>query len=282
MRAFSVCCALLVLVVFVPTAQAHHPGHAASSRGSGQYSPFLLGSGGPKTRLTYTFDWSHLDNSAGDVYLNQIEGEYSIVDGFSVLLRVPILSLQFNFRPSKTGIGDIAFGIKGRLFQDDKHSLMLGNDVSFPTGNRNNGTGSGAVITSPYLAYQYDFGFLQAYGSVGTSFELDNNPEPSLLPSAGVSIPLLKQGIPLTAFVSLRGQILFADETFQRGSSKVYLMPGLIIYPLENKRLSLVVSGTVSIIDTLKVKSGVTLNNDSLALSQDILAGATLQINYSF
>lgn len=273
---------LLSLVVNVSTVAAHHPAHAVSLRATGSYNPFLRGEGGLNNRVNYTFDWSHLDNGAGDLFLNQVEGEYAIVDWFSVLLRIPVVSLQMNFRPSKTGLGDVAFGLKGRVLQEGEHQLILGSDFSFPTGNRNDGTGAGAVIAAPFLAYQYDFGPVQVYSSMGTGFELDNNPELTLLPEAGIAVPIVRQGIPVSAFVSLRGQVFLGDETFTQGSSKVYAVPGLIIYPLGPDGLSLMLSGTFSVVDTLEVTPGEILSNDSLALTQDVLVGATFQINYSF
>lgn len=273
---------LMLLLMVAGSVSAHHSGPTVSPQASGNYHPYLLGSGGPKKSLTYTFNWSHLDNGAGDVFLNQIEGEYAIFDWFSVLLRIPILSLQLNFRPDKTGIGDVAIGMKGRVLHSNGHSLMLGSDFTFPTGNRNAGTGSGEVAMSPYVAYQYDFGLVQVFSSLGTAFQFNSNPEPALAGTIGLSVPVLQEPVGVTLFTSLQTQTFLADETFTRGSSKVYVVPGLMIKPIQGYELSFVLSGTLSIIDTLAVKSSLVLRNDSLALTQDILMGATLQVNYSF
>ena len=279
--AWALLCALL-LSLGAPTVHAHHPGHVVSLRSGGSYNPFLQGRGGPNKRLSYLFDWSHLDNSAGDLFLNQLEGEYAIWDWFSFRVWVPMVSLQLNFRPSRTGLGDVGLGFKGRLLEQSGHRLLLGLDNTFPSGDREAGTGAGSVVMSPYLAYEYDAEWLQVFTSTGISVALDNDPEPTLLPNAGIAVPILRSGVPLSAFLSLQGQVFFADESFTPGSAKAFLVPGLIVYPMANKRLSIALSGKVSVIDTLSVRDGLVLEASNLALAKDVLAGVTLQINYSF
>ncbi len=273
---------ILACSVFASMSWAHHPGHAVSVQSSGQFNPYVQGNGLPRKSLTYSFDWSHLDNGAGYVLLNQVEGEYAVLDRLSVLLRIPVLSLQMNFRPDKTGLGDISAGVKGVLWQDAGHSLLLGSDFSFPTGDQANGTGAGSVGMSSYLSYQYDFGFVRLFTSLGSGFLFDSDPEPTLLPSLGVTIPVLGVDGPLLAVLGVRAFVLLADETFQNGSAKVFAVPGLVFFPTDNRQLSLSLSGNIAIIDQLKVKPGIILSNVSLALVQDARAGINFQVSYAF
>ncbi len=274
----------LVLMVLLGASQAaaHHTSHRALTR-RGAFNPFVQGSQGPNKRISFKFDWSHLDNGAGDVYTETIEGEYAFVDRFSLLAWVPLTTLDMNFRPNKTGLGDVGFGAKGQIGAGEPHAVTLGNDFTFPTGNRDAGTGVGAVTTSPYVAYQFISDVVQAFAGMGTVLELDSNPEPALLlPMVGLAFRLPDKEVPVAFFVNLRGQILLADETFEPGSSKVYVVPGMTVYPYAGQRLSIALFGTFSIIDTLSVKDSLSLDNDSLALTEDVFAGASLQINYSF
>ena len=282
MRRFLCAVGLVAMLFSAASAAAHHPGHAVSVRTAGSYNPYLEGTGKPRKSVNYTFDWSHLDNGAGDMYFNQVGGEYAVVDWLSLTARIPVLSLQMNFRPNKTGLGDVAAGVKGLLWGGEDSAVTAGLEFSFPTGDRDAGTGAGAVSASPFVAYQYDLGPVQFFTSLGTSVLLAGEAEPILQPLGGLAVPLIKKTVPVTAIVSLRGIVYFADETFTPGSAKGYLVPGLIIYPRENKKLSIAVAATISVIDTLAVRQGVIVQNSSLALTQDVKVGASLEMNYNF
>lgn len=282
MHRFVAVCLLFGMLLSAGTAAAHHAGNAVAARTAGSYNPFLEGTGGPRKSFTYTFDWSHLDNSAGDVYLNQVAGEYAVIERFSVTARIPVLMLRMNFRPDKTGLGDVAAGVKGLIWEGGNNAVTGGLEFAFPTGSREDGTGSGEVGALPFVAYQQSLGRVQFFTSFGANILLAAESEPVLQPVAGLSVDLARGDVGVTAFLSLRTSIFLDDESFTPGSAKGLLVPGLIIYPGASRRLSISVSGTVSVIDTLSVRNGVILAQDSLALTEDVLSGASLEINYNF
>ena len=223
-----------------------------------------------------------MDNSAGDVYLNQLEGEYAVIERLSLTARIPVLMLRMNFRPDKTGLGDVAAGVKGLIWAGEHNAVTGGLEFSFPTGSREDGTGSGEVGALPFVAYQHSLGRVQLFASFGANVLLAGETDPVLQPVAGLSVDLARGDIGVTGFLSLRTSVFLDDESFTPGSAKGLLVPGLIIYPGASRRLSVSVSGTVSVIDTLSVRNGVILAQDSLALTEDVLAGASLEINYNF
>lgn len=283
MRKRTIAFLLLCLGMATQTSLAHHPGGSTGAAGSTRtFNPFVLGMGGLRNSASATFDWSHLDNGAGDFFMYQVSGEYAVWDRLSFLARIPIVSLQLNFRPDQTGLGDIVFGAKGLVLSGERYALHLGNDFSFPSGDRDDGTGVGAVTGAPYLSLFYDWGAVSVFTSAGVNFLWDEDPEPRLDASGGVAIPLIKRKVPVTLFASLRSNLLFADEVFTQGSFKLFVVPGVIVYPSESQRISITISGKVAIADELSVKTGQILTQNNLALVEDVFAGVTLDFTYTF
>jgi hypothetical protein len=272
---------VFVLVLFAPLARAHHPSHGASL-GTSSSHPFILGADLPRLRLSYNFEWLHLDNDAGNLFLQQLSGEVGVLDWLSVTARVPVNSLQLSARPDKTGLGDIAVGGKLVLFDGPSLALIFGTDLTFPSGSRSSGTGSGSVSSAHFLSLTNDWDWLTLFAGAGTQYLWDNNPEPTLSINGGLAVPIKRKNYPISFFTSVDADIVLADEVFTSGSAKVYLRPGFIFYTGEDKRLSLTVSGKFSIADSLEVKAGQAIASNSLALTKDSFAGVNADIHFSF
>lgn len=262
---------------------AHHaPTHNVSLSHTQIYNPFVIGQGVPRRNLSYTFEWTHLDNGAGDLYFHEITDEYPVTERLSLTLGIPVMTNDLTFRGLDTNIGDVATGIKWLLLAAPNDALIVGARLSYPTGSRSDGTGLGVVAASPYVTYWHSFEQLTLFASAGNNTSFSSDPEPMVDTSAGLAYSFARESATIVLSLSVQTSLLLADETFAQGSYKMFAVPGFTLYPTEEQDIGITLAGRFSIVDQLSVKNGVVLQNSSLALAQDAFAGASLTFNYAF
>jgi hypothetical protein len=273
-------CGSLALIVLVCTAvaEAHHlSGHGG---GTTLFNPFSTLSRPPRTFVGYTFAFDSLDGDLGEVYTNQISGEYAFHRRFSAGLRLPIVSIRRSRLVAQDGLGDLALTAKFLAGEWEKLFLSVGTDVTLPTGSEAKGLGEGAVMASPFVTLSKEFPFLDLFGTLGSTVGFSHNPRPSLDFATGVNVPLLKKNPQLEAFLALQGSTTFSSDVLTSGSTKIYLKPGITVSPIENLRFSL--GGKFSVVDTLKLKNGVALAPTSPVLLTDVVYGFLFDVHYNF
>jgi hypothetical protein len=85
----------------------------------------------------------------------------------------PCLTESFsNFREA-TGIGDLVFRVKGRVWSGEHTKLAIGADVRFPTGDALNFRGSGTYGGRPFVAISYSKNRFSPHANVG--FQINGN-----------------------------------------------------------------------------------------------------------
>jgi len=265
-------------------AWAHHPACHSGPTGINTFNSLTLNSSKPLKFLGLGYDISRLDNELG--YLSQIAlyGEYSLGKKMAVGGRVPFVLVRDRGLASASSIGDVS--INGRyLFAQGKIASASARastflDLSFPTGDENDGTGSGTTILSPGLALSLDWESLSIFGALGVSTKVTNSDYTTLNPSVGIKVPLVKEGLSVSALGSIESNVHLNSQSFERGSAKVYLKPALLFG--FGPKWWITAGGKISLADTLKLKSGGGLSPASTTLLGDIEAGASIDINRIF
>lgn len=275
---------LVCLLGLYPTTNlwAHHVsgGGAGDSALTGPVSKI----GRPPSRMvSYVFTIDSLDEDRGFVIRNIFAGEYAIIPRFSVGLRIPLLSIRQSTRPPSGGISDIALILKGNLWKgkNDGNTLNLGLGTSFPTGDESQSLGEGEVQFSPYLNGTAVWGPVDFFTTIGGTLGTVADNHTSFIEwSAGLEAPIVNKGLPLHLFVSFDGILFFGSDVFQSGSSKGWIVGGLILYVQE--KLPMTFAGKVSVLDTLSLLEGVVLDFDSTDLLSDVRFGFIFNTSYFF
>lgn len=267
-----------MILICAATADAHHvSGHGG---GTTLFNPFSTLSRPPRTFVGYTFSFDSLDGDLGEVYTNQLSGEYAFHRRFSAGLRLPILSIRRTALPAQDGLGDLALTAKFLAGEWEKLFLSIGTDLTLPTGSESKGLGEGAVMASPFVTLSKGFPFLDVFATLGSTVGFSSDPRPTLDFATGVNVPILKETPQLEAFLALQGSTTFSSDVLTSGSTKIYLKPGITISPIENLRFSL--GGKFSVVDTLTLKSGVGLAPTSPVLLNDVVYGFLFDAHYNF
>lgn len=121
-----------------------------------------------------------LDERRGDYLLTAPTVEFAFQKRVSGSLRVPMASIVYDDQQNAFGIGDIELGSKVGLFASPHGGLILsaGTGIELPTGNEEQGLGSGHFELSPYLvassAPTYD---LVLFGLVAERISLEEHAE---------------------------------------------------------------------------------------------------------
>jgi len=236
----------------------------------------------PRTNIFFNFEVNFLDEGVGGYLLYQLQGEYAFTNRFSLGGRIPAYTVWQDFVPDNTRLGDVAIFFKGMpwVSPEKKMSLLLGLDVSFPTGNDTVSLGAGAVVTTPFLTYNKDFGVLKFYVSAVGSFELASIVNPAFSFDLGLVFPVLKGAPKLDLFIGFQGTTFITGDTFTDGSTKAFITPGVLLGITDNWEMSFL--GRISVLDTLEFRSDVSFDDFATGLFTDIKAGFMFNVGYRF
>lgn len=277
----ALACVVLLNSLGICSVWAHHVSeHGRVSTIS--FNPYSSQLRPPTTFLGFNFNFDHLDGDLGHVLTYQFVGEYAITPKMGVGGRIPVLSIHEKFLPEADGLGDIALSIKRLVGQwpVSRIFLNLGTEISFPTGNDAKGTGSGDVLFSPYLTFSKGFCPFSVLLSLGSTLAASDQVRPSLDYGASVIVPLVKEKLPIDFSLSLQSSTLTTSNIFVSGSTKTYLKPA-VVFHLTPKFLT-TLGAKISVVDTLEIKPGVVLSQQSTAPLSDMDAGFLFDMNYSF
>jgi hypothetical protein len=234
----------------------------------------------PRPYAAFSFSVDFLDEDVGEVYTYQVSGEYPIHRRFSLGTRIPFYSVREEFLPSNDKIGDVGLLMRGVLWGSESQTLLVGQDVTFPTGSDTESLGAGVVTFNPYLSYLKTFGFIDLYGQSGIVVEAASAINPTLIYQVGLSFSIVRKGLPVDFLLAFQGVSYLASDMFNDGSTKGYLLPGFILK--FTKQLEGTFLGKISILDTLKLKPGLSTDDIGVSLLSDVEAGFGFNINYEF
>ncbi len=276
-------CVFLVLFFLATSAQAHHTATHGGGTGFTLFNPFSTESRPPKTFLALDFSADALDDHLGMVVKYQLSGEYAIHPKVSLGLRIPLATLREEFLPKQTSIGDVALTFKTLLWRSSEPamSLTFGEVTSFPTGNSNDGFGTGVVVFAPYLNWAVRWHKkIDTFLTLGSSVSASHEAAPTVDFATGISVPLVGGKAPLKGLLSLQGSTNLSNDSFSTGSTKAFLTPALIWQM--SPKFSTTWGFRVSVIDTLDLKPGVILSPISPLLLTDVKMGFVFNSTYAF
>ncbi len=270
---------LLSVLLWTGEAAAHH----GASGGAGSVSQTISERlNPPRSNLYFNVAVNSLDEDLGVFLLYQIQGEYAINSRFSLGARIPFYSVRENLLPASDEIGDVALLLKGQVWNDaaDRMSLNLGMDVGFPTGNSSVSLGAGAVSFNPYLVFSKDFGVLQVYTALNSSFEAasDVNPTPGY--EVGIILPVLEGPKSVNWLFAFQGTTYLANDTFTAGSTKAFAVSGILVRLSEHWEAAAL--GKISVVDTLNLKSNISFTDFATGLLNDVKGGFNFNLGYIF
>lgn len=269
---------IVFLIAFQNLAHAHHTaGHGMSGP---SFNP-ITSVRTPKTIVGLGVNADSLDSDQGYAVAYKISGEYALNSRWSLGAIVPVSTVRTTGL-QHTGLADVSLLAKGVLWQnmEEKIFLLGGTSVSVPTGNKNSGLGAGDVLVSPSLTVAKGLKRLNLFSSVGSSVAMTHEVRPSLDYAVGSVVTLVPGEYPLEAVFSVQGSSIFGSNTFQNGSTKIYLSPALIFPMTTSSRLT--VGGKFAVVDELKLKSGVVLSSNSTALFTDIRSSVFTNLDVFF
>lgn len=267
---------LCISFVLSLNAHAHHSsGHGMSGPSFNPISSVRS----PKTIVGFGVNADALDADQGYAVSYKLSGEYALTRRLSMGASLPLNTVRTTGLQN-TGLADMSLLAKGILWKREKNLFLGSLSLSLPTGLKNSGLGAGDVLASPSLTFIKSIQRLSLFSSVGSTLALAREVRPSLDYAVGTLITLVKGEYPLDAVLSLQGNSIFGSNTFQNGSTKLYVSPALV-FPLgENSRLT--VGGKFAVADDLKLKSGVALSTNSTALFTDMRASVFTNIDFFF
>jgi hypothetical protein len=113
----------------------------------------------PRTRIDFIIAQATV-LSNGELFGTQISGELAFTKWFSAGLAVPFIYASLSSDPDGSGIGDVALRALVAPYQAKTDAVFravgLGAEVSFKTGDVDQGTGRGQNVFSPYLAASFE------------------------------------------------------------------------------------------------------------------------------
>jgi len=261
-------------------ANADHGGGGAGGKGIAQ--TILERLYPPQSSVYYSFEYNFLDNDLGYTILNEIRGEYAFKNSYSIGAFIPVWSARNDFIPANTRLGDVGLIFKAEAWESKTHrmNLFTGLNISFPTGNDQINLGAGAVAFYPYITYLKDWDRADVFVNVGGSFEASADVNPSVSYEAGVNIALVKGKVPVSFLVSYSGVTFISSDTFTSGSTKGWIVPGIMLELGEHWEMAFL--GRISILDTLSFLQNVSAKNFTTGLYEDIFASAVFSLGYKF
>lgn len=271
--------AALLTFLTLPANAHHSAGHATSLN---SFNPYSSQTRTPESFVDFNFNYDHLDGGLGYVLTYQIAGEYAVNRRLSIGARLPIISVRESFLPKADNVGDIALSVKGLVadWSDKRMFLNLGTEVSLPTGKESKGTGTGNLVFSPFATLSKSFSPMSLIFSAGTTFSAASQVNPSINYASTVVVPVIKSILPTDILLAFQGTTTTSSDTFKSGSTQAYLKPAVTVHIKE--KLLATVGAKLAVIDTLSLKPGITLANQSTAPLSDINTGFFLDLNYSF
>jgi len=272
---------LVGILVSSPRTWADHGGGGSASSSSltslgERFEP-------PNSNVFFTFAVDSLDDSLGVVLLYQLQGYYAFTPYFSLGARIPFWSVREDFLPSNDRIGDVALLFKGQVWNSPKRkmALSLGLDIGFPTGNDTESLGAGVVSLIPQLTFNKSFrNDVQFFISVNKTIELGAAINPTLTYETGLQIPVVKGSLPVDFTVAFQGNTWIASDTFINGSTKGYALAGFVLELTDNLEASFI--GRISVIDTLRLKTGIPFSDFATGLLSDVRGGFIFNFGYIF
>lgn len=84
--------------------------------------------------------------------------DWALTKRLGFVLAAPLLGLEDATGTQSAGIGDIEFGPRAMLINQDKFILASNLFMTFPTGDETRGLGAGEMVISPYLTTWHDLG----------------------------------------------------------------------------------------------------------------------------
>jgi len=119
----------------------------------------VQGTGGHQIEINT--DWSHHEGEAARV--GALTYTYGLTDTLDLYGNVPM-----TFRaPDGTGVGDMGFGVKWRVFERDGLSLALKPELLTATGNVDKGLGNGKTSAAFTAIASYETGDWALHGNAG-------------------------------------------------------------------------------------------------------------------
>jgi len=85
----------------------------------------------------------------------------------------PCLTMSFSNFKESTGIGDVVFRVKARVWGGEKAKLAAGADLRLPTGDELNYRGSGTYGVRPFVALSFSKGRVSPHANFG--FQINGN-----------------------------------------------------------------------------------------------------------
>lgn len=273
--------AAVCLVAFPQALQAHHTsGHGSGGSLQSSLNPLTASSRPPSKAIDAGFVVDRLDGGLGYVLRYDIGFEYAVTKRFSLGAQLPFLSVREILLPATDRLGDIELHAKTLIYQSSRFLFTAGTGLSLPTGSEEKGTGAGTTLASPFVTLSKGHGKILGFMTLGSTLSLGRSPDPSFDYAVGVLYPLSRSSFPVDASLTFQGSTGFSDDVFESGSTKAYLQPAVILH--WSPRLSTLLGAKVAVVDTLSVKSGVTLSQQSTVPLSDILAGFVFHMNYAF
>lgn len=270
----------IFILVLAQQAQAHHTGGNSSSFNGVSHLMHRGVQRELKSRFYFQNDFSQLDNGVGQINTTTFAGEWAISNKFSLSFDLPFTYIATNFSSNDYGFGDISLGGVYSVFSNDDFFLQTSLNLTFPTGNENNGIGKGNAGSQAGIIAGYTYHEWLFYTSPQLSFEYTSPNDPMLISLAGARSPRFFKR--MNASLSLLNQVYIRSDVFRNGSWKMYLCPELNISLGESEKLSLGLSGKIATIDQLSLKPTTIISNTNNSLFSDIKWGITSTLNYDF
>lgn len=257
--------------------------HTTSSGGANQnrlnYS--FVRNAKPTHRVYGFYDLSFVDNDLAEIHYFTLGGEWAVNDRFSVGGNIPVIIIDHSQVNDSYGFGDLGLAANYLFFENLGFFGVLSTNFTFPTGNSNNGTGSGEYTQSVSVILSYKILKWQIYANLGMQYYFSGNMEPVLQYTLGAITPsLLKDNLEFG--LAITGSSYLNSNTFETGSTKLFIVPSLTYYPLSNQKLSFVLNGQISILDDLTLISPSTVSLTDYLVLTDKSYSLQFGVNLTF
>jgi len=126
-----------------------------------------------KSQVEVNGEFAHDDDDGSKAETTEVAAilSYGALDNLDIIIRVPFQRLRVkedgDAAARENGLSDVSTEVKWRFFEEEKFSLALKPGVSLPTGDDENGLGSGKVNLSIFLIATGDFEPLLLHANLG-------------------------------------------------------------------------------------------------------------------
>lgn len=114
----------------------------------------------PQIHQDVFFIYKYTKNTIDGENEHEAEGhiDWALTRRFGFVLAAPLLGLEDATGTQSAGIGDIEFGPRAMLINQEKFILASNLFMTFPTGDTGRDLGAGEVVMSPYITTWHDLG----------------------------------------------------------------------------------------------------------------------------